>query len=345
MKYRMLFVVFVMVGIGIFIFRSELFPPEGIRRFSKWNQPSPTPQQLAWQELKLGMFFHFGMTTFSGVVGMVTDASMFDPEELDVNQWMAAVKSVGAKYAVLTAQHADGFLLWNTDLYDYGVRQSPWRNGEGDLVKEFVEACRRNGIKPGIYLNVADNAYWGVKYPGVVKEGVNSPEQQRYNRMVEKMVAEICSRYGKLVELWFDGGVLFPDEAGPEIASIIRRLQPDAMVMKGQNASTIRLSGGETGLVAAPCYYTARRYYSMGSGHPAGKYYLPVECNSPIKREQWFWRPNTDGNLFTLDDLMKMYKGSVGNNGNLLLNANPDNRGLIPEKDMELYKAFGKWSG
>ena len=244
-----MFLAVIIVGVGIFFGRSELFPPEGIRRFPKWNVPKPTLQQLAWQDMELGMFFHLGMPTYTGIVGKVADPKLFNPEKLDLDQWMAAAVAMGAKYAVLTAQHADGFLAWQSDLYDYGVKQSSWRDGKGDLVQDFVDACRKHGIKPGIYLNIADNSFWGVKYPGVVKEGLNSSKQMQYNCMVEKMVTEICSRYGELVELWFDGGVIPVEDGGPDVASIIKRLQPNAMVLRGQSASTIRLSGGETGMV------------------------------------------------------------------------------------------------
>ena len=341
MKWRIFLIVVVLVGVAAVLGQRRLFPPEGIRRFPKWNVPEPTSQQLAWQEMELGMFFHLGMPTYSGVVGKVTDPKLFNPQRLNLDQWMEAALAMGAKYAVLTAQHVDGFLAWQSDVYDYGVKQSLWRDGKGDLVEAFVDACRRHGIKPGIYLNLADNSFLGVKYPGVVADGIGSTKQLEYNRTAEKMVTEICSRYGELVEIWFDGGVLAVEDGGPDIASIIKRLQPNAMVLGGQSASTIRLSGGETGMVSSPCYYTARRHYSMGVGHPGGALWLPVECDSPVRKKQWFWLPDTDDNLFTVNELMEMYEGSVENNGNLLLNANPDPSGRIPDKDMELYVMFG----
>lgn len=333
MKMRILLIVSIVIC-GIFIL-GWWFIFEG--------HPTPTPQQLAWQKLEFGTFIHFGMPTFLGEYGVVGDPKAFNPDNIDVGQWINAVIAMGAKYAILTAQHADGFLLWQSDLYNYGVRQSSWKNGKGDLVREFVDECRKRGIKPGIYLNIADNAYFGVKYPGIVKEGINSPQQRRYNRIVEQMVTEICSNYGELVELWFDGGVLYVEDGGPNIAGIIKRLQPNAMVMKGEDASTIRLSGGETGMVGSPCYYTAQRYYSMGQGDPNGKLWLPVECDSPIRKKQWFWKEQTEDKLFKVEDLIWMYNNSVGNNGNLLLNINPDIDGRVPYKDMELYREFGEW--
>ena len=341
MKRRIFFIAMALIVAVALLGIRPLLRPEGLRRFPRWNVPKPTAQQLAWQKMKLGMFFHLGMPTYTGIVGEVADPELFNPEKLDMDQWMQAARAMGAKYAVLTAQHADGFLAWQSDLYDYGVRQSLWRGGNGDLVEEFVAACRKYDIKPGIYLSVSENKFWGIKYPGIVDKGIDSKKQIEYNRMVEKMVTEICSRYGELFELWFDGGVIPVKDGGPDVASIITKLQPNAMVLQGQSASTIRLSGGETGMVASPCYYTARRHYSMGAGHPDGALWLPVECDSPIRKKQWFWLPDTDDNLFTVHELMEMYKGSVENNGNLLLNANPDISGRIPDKDMALYVRFG----
>ncbi len=309
----------------------------------QYGRGEPSCQQINWQKKKLGMFVHFGMATFSGKVGAVVPPDTFcPPENINYEQWMFAAKAMGARYVTLTAQHTDGFLLWQSDAYDYGVRQCKWKGGSGDVVKEFVAACRRNGLAPGIYLNLSENHYWGVEYPGIVKEGVNTPEQKRYNRIVEKMVQEICSNYGELFELWFDSGVLMPEDGGPDIASIIKRLQPNAMVMQGQSASTIRLAGGENGMIELPFWNRADRYYTMGRGGPDGKYYLPVECDAPVRKKQWFWREDTDDNLVTVDALRKMYEGSINRGANLLLNANPDKSGLIPEKDMALYTEFGK---
>jgi len=328
-------------GAGVLL-RRQIFRPPGLRRFPRLNLPRPTPEQLAWQDMEMGLFIHIGMPTCTGKVGVVGDPRLFDPRALDVDQWLDAAQAMGAKYAVLVAKHVDGFLCWQTDLYAYGVRQSPWKGGKGDLVADFVDACRRRGIAPGLYASVADNTFWHVRYPGRVRgAAADSPKQQAYNRMVEAMVRELCSRYGELAELWFDGDVLPPQQGGPDLEPILCALQPHAVALQGPTAS-IRLSGGETGTVGYPCWATARRRGAMGQGHPEGSLWLPVECDAPLRVHQWFWRPGQEHTLRSPRELVDMYYRSVGRNGNLLLNASPDRDGRVPEEDMQRYTEFGK---
>ena len=322
------------------VFRRQVFRPAGLRRLPGLFLPKPTAEQLAWQDLELGLFIHLGMPTYTGEVGQVSDPAAFNPVELDCDQWMEAAKAMGARYAVLVAKHTDGFLGWQSDLYPYGVRQSPWRDGKGDLVALFVDACARHGIKPGVYACVSVNGYSGVGYPGRVAAGRGPDAQAAYNRLVERMIRELLSRYGPLVELWFDGDVLPPEKGGPDLAPIIDELQPGAVCLQGPTAS-IRLSGGETGMVDYPCWGTARRRGAMGPGHPEGKFWLPVECDTPMRDREWFWRPGQDDKVHTLAALEDMCYKSVGRNGNLLLNANPDRNGLVPAADMQRYRELG----
>ena len=330
-----------MGGAGVLL-RKQILRPEGLRRFPAWNIPRPTEQQLAWQDMELGLFIHLGMPTYTGKVGVPGDPGLFNPVGLDTDQWVAAAKAMGARYAVLVAVHADGFLAWQSEVYDYGLRQSPWRGGKGDLVGEFVQSCAKHGVKPGFYVSVADNRFCSVSYPGVVdghRPGA-SAKQRAYNQLVMRMLRELLSRYGEIGEIWFDGGVLPPGEGGPDIAPLIAELQPRAMVLGGP-AATIRLSGGETGTVGYPCWSTARRTTSMGQGHPEGALWLPVECDAPIRKKQWFWRPGGESQLCTTAELVQMYMRSVGRNGNFLLNANPNREGRIPEADMQRYRGLG----
>jgi len=312
----------------------------GIRRFPRLAMPKPTPRQRAWRDLELGLFIHFGMATFTGREHDVAPPDTFQPSALDTDQWIEAACAMGARYAVLVAKHSDGFLMWQSDAYPYSLRQCRWRDGRGDLVAAFIASCEKYGVKPGIYASTFLNAYWDVQDPGIVRGG-EKERQQAYNAATETMLRELWTRYGDLAEIWFDSTVLPPERGGPDVVPLIERHQPHAMVMKSR-AATIRISGGETGMVEYPCWSTARRPEAHGGGHPAGTLWLPCECNTPLRDHEWFWNPGQEHKLHALDELVRMYGASVGRNANLLINANPDRRGLIPDADMERCARFGK---
>ena len=325
---------------GVYLGRKQMFRPPGLRRFPSLNVPRPTPQQLAWQDMELGLFIHFGMATFTGDIDGVADPNTFAPSALDTDQWLEAAVAMGARYAVLVAKHNDGFLLWQSDAYDYGLKQSEWQDGKGDLVSDFVASCEKYGVKPGLYASTCANGYWDVEHPGVVRSR-DRGKQTAYTEATETMLRELWSRYGDLCEIWFDSGVLPPEEGGPDVAALIAEHQPNAMVMQSE-AATIRLSGGETGMIDYPCWSTARRCEAVGQGHPEGEFWLPVECDAPIRDHEWFWQPDEEHKLRSEADLVEMYYGSVGRNSNLLLNAIPDRRGLIPDADMSRCRTFGQ---
>lgn len=338
---RRAFLILAVACVGsTFLWRRLLRTAPGIRRFPRMDIPKPTAQQLAWQDLELGMFIHLGMATFTGRENEVAPPDRFKPKQLDTDQWLAAAVAMGARYAVLVAKHSDGFLMWQSEAYPYGLKQSAWREGKGDLVSDFIESCRKCGVKPGLYASTCANAYWGASYPGYVRDR-EADGQRAYNAATESMLAELWSRYGALAEIWFDSGVLPVEQGGPDIMPLLEKYQPGAMVMQSE-AATIRLSGGETGMVGYPCWATARRRQAIGRGHPDGEFWLPVECDTPIRHHAWFWQPDTEHKLFEVSDLVKMYYGSIGRNGNLLVNAAPNRAGLIPEADLALYAAFGK---
>ena len=232
--------------------------------------PKPTPDQLAWQDLEVGMFFHFDMFTFQETSGYPPpDSSLYNPTELDTDQWLEAARAIGAKYAVLVAKHGHGFLQWQSDAYPYGVRQSPWRGGKGDLVQDFTKSCARYGIQPGIYAVLSENDFLRVRLPGLVDDGQGSdPEKQRaYVRICEQMLTELWSRYGELTEIWFDGGALTPEQGGPDMIPLLQKYQPHAMVFQGP-AATIRWVGNEAGHANYPCWATVRCSGEAGRGAP-----------------------------------------------------------------------------
>lgn len=307
----------------------------------------PNPQQVKWQDMEIGMMICFDIPVYTDVAEWDwqktghLDPALYNPVDLDTDQWLDAAKAAGARYTVLVAKHCSGFMCWQSDLYPYGVKQSPWRGGKGDVVRDYVDSCRRAGVQPGLYASVTANAYWDVSNPGLVNWGAggDAAKQSEYARVAEKMLAELWGNYGSFFEVWFDGGALSPDQGGPDILPILRRLQPEAIVFGGP-ASSIRWIGNESGVAAYPCWATVSAHEAAGAGDPDGLVWQPGECDVPIRNHDWFWHPDSERKLYSVGELVDMYYRSVGRNCNLLLNANIDRRGLVPEADMQRYREF-----
>lgn len=330
----------------------------GCRTFAGDGLARPTPEQVAWSEEELGMFFHFDIVTYAYGWNFRSwknhpSPSIYNPAKLDTDQWMEAAKAMGAKYVVLVAKHCSGFLQWQTDLYDYGVRQSPWRNGKGDLMKMFCDSARRYGIKPGVYASTSANSWLGVDNPGLVNRGKGGdPEaQKRYNRICEKMYEELLTRYGELHEIWFDGGTLPPEKGGPDLLPLLQKHQPQAILFQGPAdvRNAIRWVGNERGLAPYPCWSRINEPTAEGGdrekrfpGAFDGKLWIPAECDVPLRAGGFFWTPDNHTKIASDETLLDMYLRSVGRNCNLLLNASPDPDGLIPEPDMQALRRFGK---
>ncbi|MBP2412331.1 alpha-L-fucosidase [Arthrobacter stackebrandtii] len=291
----------------------------------------PNPAQLAWQRDALGVFFHFGLNTFHGKEWSdgTLPADSFNPTELDAGQWVRTAASLGAKYVVLTAKHHDGFCLWPTATTDYSVASSPWRGGSGDVVAEVAAACRKHGMKLGLYLSSWD------------RNAPSYPEPDAYDEFYLAQLRELCSNYGELAELWFDGaGSQGREYAWDRIAALIDELQPGAMVFN-MGAPTIRWVGNEDGLAADPVRYvvseTEFSNYTVDSSALTEALYLPPECDVSLRRG-WFWHP--DDAPKDLDHLLAIYYRSIGLGANLLLNLPPDTRGLIPAEDLARLAEF-----
>ncbi|KKI92064.1 alpha-L-fucosidase [Bacillus sp. SA1-12] len=302
------------------------------------NLAKPTEQQMRWQDLELGMFCHFGMNTFHDQEwGEGTDSpETFNPSSLNVRQWVKLAKEAGFKYFILTAKHHDGFCLWPTATTEYSVKSSPWKNGKGDVVREVAEACQEQGMLFGLYLSP-----WDRHEPCY-------SDKEAYDDFYCRQLIELLTNYGPLVEVWFDGaGSEGREYDWKRIIGLVKKHQPDAMIFN-MGEPTIRWVGNEDGVAPYPCWNTAETakvsmYTSdMLTWMPGTPAWVPAECDVPIRKRHWFWHPNDEQSLLSLDELMDIYYHSVGHGTNLLLNVAPDNRGLIPEVDVQRVQEFGK---
>ncbi|WP_244296963.1 alpha-L-fucosidase [Paenarthrobacter nitroguajacolicus] len=295
------------------------------------TQVAPTAAQLRWQQLEFGVFIHFGVNTFAGKEWSdgTIPASTFDPADLDAGSWVRVAKEAGARYLILTAKHHDGFCLWPTGTTDYSVAASPWRGGKGDVVRELADACREQGIGLGLYLSPWDrNA-----------ECYSDPVA--YDDFYIQQLTELCTGYGPLMELWFDGaGSVGREYDWGRIIAVVKEHQPDAMIFN-MGQPTIRWVGNENGLASDPVNYVVDRtsdtQYTDSSSELSSQHYLPPECDVSLRRG-WFWHPADEPK--TTEHLLAIYYQSVGMGANLLLNLPPDTRGRIPDGDVQVLREW-----
>ncbi len=326
------------------------------------QQVLPTKAHSDWADSEIGVLIHFDMPVFEPEYNFRKDwnyhpdLSIFNPEELDTDQWIEAARSAGATYAVLVAKHCSGFSLWPTNAHSYSVKNTPWRNGQGDIVKDFVTSCKKYGIKPGIYASTTANGYLKVDNPGKVVSG-DQAEQKRYNGIVEMQLTELWSGYGDLFEVWFDGGVLPPEKGGFDVLGLLRKYQPDAIAFQGPFGyeNNIRWVGNEEGVAPYPCWSRADSTISASgvieikglNGNPEGLFWCPGESDFPLRLNSsfqggWFWHKDQDDQMRSLDELLDKYCKSVGRNTNMLLGIVIDDRGLVPEADVRRLSEFGE---
>ncbi|MBC8767292.1 alpha-L-fucosidase [Arenibacter sp. BSSL-BM3] len=333
--------------------------------------PVPNKRQLAWQEAELGVVFHYDLHVFDGVkygqgnnrIDPVEDYQIFNPEKLDTDQWVKAAKDAGANFAILTATHETGFALFQSKVNPYSVKALNWKDGKGDVVADFVASCRKYGIKPGIYIGIRWNSFLGVHDFKVNGEGdFKKNRQQWYNKMVEGMVKEICTNYGELFEIWFDGGADHPKNGAPDVLPIVRQYQPNCLFYHNGQLAEARWGGSESGTVAYPNWSTFP-YRATGAGESAkrniadnnfqllkegdvkGKFWVPAMADAPLRgyngRHEWFWEPGDEAHIFPLENLMDMYYKSVGRNATLIMGLTPDPEGVLPEPDVQRLKEWG----
>lgn len=306
--------------------------------------PLPSQAQLSWHETERIMFVHFGMATWQAreYDNHTTDLSTVNPRKLNTDQWCEVAKSWGAKMIIFVAKHTGGFCWWQTETSDYGVKEIPWRNGKGDVMKDLSKSCKKYGLALGVYIYPGDD-HWGA---GIGSGGIceDPSKQEAYNKIFRQQLTEVLSRYGKISEVWFDGNCKIP------VSDILEKYAKDAVVFQGSDAS-LRWVGNEDGVAPYPNWYTlSTKDLKTGvatalASTPEGDAYAPVEIDVPLlknKGHKWFWAPNTDSIILTTSQLMKLYYNSVGRGSNLLLNSTPDTNGLIPQSHVKAYKNFGE---
>lgn len=327
--------------------------------------PKPSPAQLAWQEAELGVIFHYDLHVFDNQkynqrknrITPIEDYNIFNPTKLNTDQWIQAAKNMGARFALLTVTHETGFALYPSEANPYNTKLLKWRDGKGDIVKDFVKSCRKFGIKPGLYVGIRWNSLLGVNNFKIVEEGEFGKNRQvYYNQMVEKMVTELCTWYGDLFEIWFDGGASSPKKGAPNVLPIVEKYQPNCLFYHNSDRADARWGGSESGTVAYPCWATFpypstdQEWYSfdlnfLKTGDPNGKYWMPAMSDAPLRgfngRHEWFWEPGDENHIYPLESLINMYYKSVGRNSTLILGITPDPSGLIPKPDVQRMKEFG----
>ncbi len=286
----------------------------------------PSPQQMEWQKLEYIAFVHFTVNTFTDKEwGEGTeDPKVFLPTELDCRQWARVCKEAGMKMMILTAKHHDGFCLWPSRFTEHSVKNSLWREGKGDVVREAAEACREYGLKFGFYLSPWDRHE---------KSYGDSP---RYNEYFKNQLGELLSNYGEITEVWFDGACgegpngKKQEYDWPGYYEVVRRLQPKAVI--AICGPDVRWVGNESG-VARETEWSVQP--AELTAEAAGKLrWHPAECDVSI-RPGWFYHTSEDDKVKTVEQLLEIYYQSVGRNSVLLLNVPPDRRGLFYEVDVE----------
>ena len=290
--------------------------------------PIPTPQQMEWQQMETYAFIHFGLNTFNDMEWGYGDtpAETFNPTDLDCEQWVLTLKACGMKGVILTAKHHDGFCLWPTETTDYSIKNSPYMNGQGDVVGELCKACRKHGLKFGVYLSPWDRhqASYG---------------SDDYVKLYHQQIQELVNRYGPFFEFWFDGANGGNGWYGganetrsikaehyyqyDKARDIIWAKYPNTMIFGG-TVPTIRWIGNEEGRANSTLwsnysldFYDLNNPKLLATGIPEGDAWLPAEVDVSL-RPGWFFHENEEPK--SLEELLDIYYHSVGRNANLLLN-------------------------
>ena len=297
----------------------------------------PSAGQLAFMDWEFGVFFHFGIRSFflghKDWDNRPMPAEAFNPEQLDCEQWIRTIKDAGATYAILVCKHHDGFANWPSKYTDYSVAATLWKDGQGDVVREYVNACRKYGLKVGLYYSPAQ---WGGK--------ISFKEDREYDDYFINQISELLTGYGKIDYLWFDGcGSEGHQYDTDRIVKAIRGMQPEILIFSMWDPDT-RWVGNEDGYAPMPNFNTTTDVdFSMLATEKeklARAKFLPSECDFKM-RSTWFDCELNEDTIKEADELMGIYEMSVGRGANFLINIGPDRHGLLPEKDVQRLTEFG----
>ncbi|MCU7552089.1 alpha-L-fucosidase [Chitinophagaceae bacterium LB-8] len=313
--------------------------------------PVPSKNQMRWQEMEYYAFVHFSLNTYTDQSWGYgnEDVKLFNPENLDCRQWARICKQAGMKGIIITAKHHCGFCLWPSKYTEYSVKNAPWKNGKGDIVREMADACKEYGLKLGIYLSP-----WDRNHPDYGK-----PEYITYFR---NQLTELLTNYGPIFEVWFDGanggsGYYGGANENRKIDrttyydwsntyKMIRKLQPNIVIWNdGGDRGDLRWVGTEAGFVGETNWSLLNAtgevsWNMLHYGLEDGNAWVPAEVNTSI-RPEWFYHPSENERVKTVPHLMETYYNSIGRNGSLLLNFPIDTRGLIHGNDEKAALAFG----
>lgn len=332
--------------------------PEAI--IQKAAAVTPSPRQAAWQEIEFAGFIHFGMNTFTNREwgDGKEDPKLFNPTDFDAGQWASTFKAAGMKMLILTAKHHDGFCLWPSRYTEHSVKNSPWRSGKGDVVREVADACKEYGLKLGIYLSP-----WDRHEPSYGDSPV-------YNEHFKSQLRELLTNYGDVADMWFDGACAEGPNGKRQVYdwpgywAVIRELRPKATISImgpdvrwcGNEAGTSResewsvvplfkpieeaISDSAGGIDFQKKDLGSRQALAEAAKGGARLVWYPAQVDTSI-RPGWFYHAAEDGLVKSLRRLEEIYYGAVGGNAMLLLNVPPDKRGLIHDNDVRRLKDFG----
>lgn len=305
-------------------------------------RPVPSPAQLQWQRDELALFLHFGVNTFTDREwgDGKEDPAIFNPTALDARQWARTAREAGFRAMVLTAKHHDGFCLWPTRTTRHSVASSPFRGGQGDVVREFVDACRLEGLRAGLYCSP-----WDRNHP-------TYGDSPRYNDVFCDQLTELLTQYGDIHEVWFDGANgegpngKKQEYDFPRFWALVKRLQPNSVIFSDAGPD-VRWIGNERGVAGATNWSTVdpsivpvpgmsgdEVIRSLQEGDRNGTVWRPGETDVSI-RPGWFYHPEEDERVRSVANLVGLYFTSVGRNSKLLLNVPPTREGLLHETDAE----------
>lgn len=288
----------------------------------------PTPRQIEYQDWEMGVFFHFGIRSFfeghRDWDHKPMPAEAFRPSGLNCDNWIVTAKRAGMRYAVLVCKHHDGFANWPSNCSSYSVAQTPWKEGRGDVVREFTDACRRHGMKIGLYYSPAE---WG---------NAKFKDARAYDEHFISQISELLSNYGEIDILWFDGcGSEGHSYDWPRIIREIRRLQTNLLIFN-MGDPDFRWVGNEAGVASLPNWNTV-----TGENPDERPRWLPPECDCMMRWRNWFFEEADVHTVKPIEELMGLYELSVGRGANLLINIGPDRRGMLPDADRDALLAFG----